>query len=137
MEKPSEPWIFLSHANTDIVAVRRVRNKFEDQGAHPILFYLKQQVNDELLWSLIKSEIEARRFFALCESDASRRSSFVQREVELPLPVGQAHEAHVLAALPRAARGREQDVVLAALIADRVTRVEAGVWAFWCLAGKR
>jgi hypothetical protein len=49
MEKPSEPWIFLSHANADIVAVRRVRNKFEDQGAHPILFYLKQQVDDELL----------------------------------------------------------------------------------------
>ena len=83
MEQPRAPWVFISHSNSDIQAVRRIRNRFEERGAQPILFFLKQSMQDELLWRIIHREIEARRFFALCDSQAARGSRYVRRETDL------------------------------------------------------
>ena len=40
-------------------------------------------MKDDLLWRLIHREVEARRFFALCDSQAARGSKYVQRETDL------------------------------------------------------
>ncbi len=36
----SDAWIFVSHSNKDLEAVRRIRNEVENRGANPILFFL-------------------------------------------------------------------------------------------------
>ena len=102
MELPRAPWVFISHSNSDTQAVRRIRNRFEERGANPILFFLKQSMEDELLWRLIHREVEARRFFALCDSEAARGSKYVRRETNLvrslpgkrfiTIDLGQVHE---------------------------------------------
>lgn len=76
----SEAWVFVSHSVKDIESVRRVRNSMEERGANPILFYFKQDVDDELLQTLISREIDARNFFVLCDSENARASAYVQWE---------------------------------------------------------
>ena len=34
-------WIFISHSHLDIDIVRRIRNKLEDRGFEPLMFFLK------------------------------------------------------------------------------------------------
>src|SRR5215470_1871304 len=83
--KISHAWIFVSHSNGDIAAVRRVRDELEKYHANPILFFLLCIENDEELDGLIKREISARNFFLLCNSPAARRSSWVQKERDFVL----------------------------------------------------
>lgn len=78
----SEAWIFVSHSVKDLHQVRRIRNEIESKGANPILFFLKQKVEDEQLKLFLRREIEARNFFILCDSENSRASDYVQLEVE-------------------------------------------------------
>lgn len=77
----SEAWIFVSHSVKDLEQVRRIRNEIESKGANPILFFLKQKVDDELLRTFLQNEIAARNFFILCDSANSRSSDYVQFEV--------------------------------------------------------
>ena len=80
--KQSDAWIFVSHSNRDLTAVRRIRNAVEAKGAQPILFFLKQDVPDDLLRAFLKREIAARNFFILCQSEHAAISPFVRFEVE-------------------------------------------------------
>ena len=80
--KVSDAWIFVSHSTRDLVAVRRIRNALEERNANPILFFLKQEVPNDLLRRFITGEIDARNFFLLCDSDNARHSDYVQFEVE-------------------------------------------------------
>lgn len=80
--RQSNAWIFVSHSNRDLAAVRRIRNAVEDRGANPILFFLKQEVPDALLREFLAREIAARNFFILCQSDHATQSPFVQFELE-------------------------------------------------------
>ena len=79
--RKSDAWIFVSHSVKDLKSVRKVRNALEDRGANPILFFLKQRVEDEMLRSFLVREIEARNFFILCDSKNAREFEFVQFEV--------------------------------------------------------
>lgn len=81
MRKLSDPWIFISHSNTDLLSVRVVRNALEAAGAHPILFFLKAALPAPHLRELIFAEIDARHLFLLCDSPAARSSAWVQEEV--------------------------------------------------------
>jgi len=74
------PWVFVSHAGTDLSKVRAVRNFMEDNGAAPLLFHLRSVREPERFWPLIEEEIKARNFFLLCDSAAARQSEWVQRE---------------------------------------------------------
>lgn len=75
-------WIFVSHSNKNLLLVRQVRDFLEKRGHNPILVYLKQKVGEDLLPELLRKEIEARKFFVLCNSPAARESSYVQMEVD-------------------------------------------------------
>lgn len=76
-------WIFISHSSKDFAKVRRVRNKLEETGHKPILFFLKCFDDDfEAAFRLIKQEIDARDWFMLCSSENAKKSKPVQREVE-------------------------------------------------------
>lgn len=80
----SNKWIFLSHSNEDYDLVCKLRNLLEERGLRPIMFFLKcleGEPNDVVL-DLLKKEISARPRFILCESDNSRKSYWVQKEVE-------------------------------------------------------
>jgi hypothetical protein len=88
MQSPSTPdadppgaWIFVSHSHKDITGVRAIRDELEHMGHQPLLFFLKCINDHDELDGLIKREIDARNFFLLCESEASRSSNWVQREV--------------------------------------------------------
>lgn len=77
-------WIFVSHSHLDLVEVREVRNELEKLGHNPLLFYLKSMEDDsEQLPDLIKKEIHARNWFVLCESENSKKSDWVKKEVEI------------------------------------------------------
>ncbi len=52
-------------------------------GHHPLMFFLKCMNDASELDDLVRREIEARQWFLLCESDNSRSSLWVQKEVEL------------------------------------------------------
>jgi len=78
----SDAWIFVSHSIKDLGAVRKIRNAIEERGANPILFFLKQQIPDEQLKAFLRSEIAARSFFVLCDSENARTSEFVKFEIE-------------------------------------------------------
>lgn len=78
----SNAWIFVSHASSDLKAVRKVRNYLEDKGAAPLLFHLKALEDPEDFWPIIQREIEARNFFLYCDSPAAKASPWVQREKE-------------------------------------------------------
>lgn len=53
-------WIFISHSHLDIDIVRRIRNKLEDRGFEPLMFFLKCLNDDNEIESLIKREINER-----------------------------------------------------------------------------
>jgi hypothetical protein len=74
-------WIFLSHSHKDINNVRKVRNELESYGHNPLLFYLKCLDDDPETFELIKREIDARNWFLLCNTDNSKKSDWVQKEV--------------------------------------------------------
>ena len=78
MAKQSDAWVFVSHSNRDLAAVRRVRNELESQSAHPILFFLKCVEDHDELDTLIEREIRARHFFLLCDSVNAQGSNWVQ-----------------------------------------------------------
>lgn len=77
-------WIFLSHSHKDIEKVRLIRNKLEQNGHNPILFFLKCLNDDDAeLPDLLRREIEARNWFLLCDSPHARASKYVQEEVSV------------------------------------------------------
>jgi hypothetical protein len=76
-------WIFLSHSHKDIKEVRRVRDALEAKGHNPLLFFLKCLDDNSELEGLIRREIEARKFFLLCDSPNAQSARWVQKEVEL------------------------------------------------------
>lgn len=75
-------WVFLSHSNEDYDKVRKVRNMLEEQELRPIMFFLKCLNDDDEIDGLIKREIDCRTRFILCDSENSRKSKWVQREIE-------------------------------------------------------
>lgn len=80
LQKLSDAWIFVSHSHVDLDAVRRVRDEFERRHANLLLFFLLCLKEDDEVDDLIKREILARNFFLLCDSDAARKSEWVQKE---------------------------------------------------------
>lgn len=77
-----EIWVFLSHSNKDYNKVRFVRNMLEEENFRPLMFFLNCLNDDDEIDDLIKREIDCRARFILCDSEKSRESSWVQREVE-------------------------------------------------------
>lgn len=77
-------WVFLSHSNKDYKAVREVRNRLEEKGLYPIMFYLKclEGEPDDSVLEMIRKEIDARSRFILCNSENALKSYWVQKEVE-------------------------------------------------------
>ena len=76
------PWIFISHSLKDWEKVRNIRNILENEGAKPLLFFLKCLTEDSEIDGLIKREIKERNFFLLCESNNTVNSVWVRSEVE-------------------------------------------------------
>jgi hypothetical protein len=81
---PSEGggYLFLSHSHADIVKVRAIRNRLEEDGFDPLCFYLKCLDDDSEIEGLIKREIDAREWFLFLNSENSRRSKWVRMERE-------------------------------------------------------
>jgi hypothetical protein len=75
-------WIFVSHSHYDLPNVRIIRNELEKLGHNPLLFFLKCMEDNVELPDLIKKEITARNWFVLCESEHSKKSTWVTEEVE-------------------------------------------------------
>jgi hypothetical protein len=75
-------WIFISHSHLDIDIVRRIRNKLEDRGFEPLMFFLKCLNDDNEIESLIKREINEREWFIYVESDNAANSRWVKSERE-------------------------------------------------------
>lgn len=82
MNNNNEIWVFLSHSNEDYEKVRKVRDMLEDQHMRPLMFFLKCLNDHDEIDSLIKREIDCRTRFILCDTEESRKSAWVQREVE-------------------------------------------------------
>ena len=75
MKEKVNGYFFISHSSNDINIVRKIRNKIEEKGGNPILFYLKCLDQDsptgkdeKELKSLISREIRCRHRFILCKS---------------------------------------------------------------------
>ena len=86
-------WIFLSHSSADIEKVRAKRNEFEKLRQNPLAFHLKCLKTDTVegrkeLEGLIKREIDSRDWFVFCESDAARKSQYVNMEKEYIIKSG-------------------------------------------------
>jgi hypothetical protein len=75
-------WVFVSHSNKDFAKIIQVRNKLESLNYKPLLFFLKCLEDDTEIFELIKREIKARDRFILCDSQNSRSSKWVQKEIE-------------------------------------------------------
>jgi hypothetical protein len=88
-------WVFVSHASADLAKVRTIRNFMEDNGAAPILFYLRSLIRAEQFWPLIEQEIAARNFFLFCDSKAARASEWVRRERGAVAPIAQEHPIRI------------------------------------------
>lgn len=82
MANNNEIWVFLSHSHEDYEKVRKVRDMLEDQHMRPLMFFLKCLNDHDEIDSLIKREIDCRTRFVLCDTEESRKSAWVQREVE-------------------------------------------------------
>lgn len=82
MTNSNEIWVFLSHSHEDYEKVRKVRDMLEDQHMRPLMFFLKCLNDHDEIDSLIKREIDCRTRFILCDTEESRKSAWVQREVE-------------------------------------------------------
>lgn len=78
----SNAWVFISHSNKDFEKIIKVRNKLEQLGYKPLLFFLKCLDDDSEIFELIKREIKARDRFILCDSYNSRLSKWVQKEID-------------------------------------------------------
>ena len=78
----SDIWVFLSHSNKDYELVREVRNKMEEQGMRPLMFFLKCLDDEPEIFDLLKREIDVRPRFILCDSENAQASEWVQKEVE-------------------------------------------------------
>ena len=74
-------YIFLSHSRNDIAKVRQVRDYLEEQSIEPILFNLKCLTDSDELTSLVKREIETRKWFLYLDSHNARKSARVREEV--------------------------------------------------------
>jgi hypothetical protein len=81
MKRRQRAWVFVSHSTQDINEIRKIRNEIELQGGDPLLFFLKCISDSTELDDLLKREIEARRYFLLCDSTAASASKWVQGEV--------------------------------------------------------
>ena len=80
MEKLS---VFLSHSHKDIDKIRKIRDVLEVLDCEPLMFYLKcLDDNNETLEDFIKKEIEARNIFIYCQSENSKNSKWVQKEID-------------------------------------------------------
>lgn len=82
MRSNNEIWVFLSHSHEDYEKVRKVRDMLEDQHMRPLMFFLKCLNDHDEIDSLIKREIDCRTRFILCDTEKSRKSAWVQHEVE-------------------------------------------------------
>ncbi len=77
-------WIFLSHSHRDLGKVREIRDELEQKGHNPLIFFLKCLEDDSSeLPDLLRREIGVRTWFILCDSPNSRKSKWVQEEVEM------------------------------------------------------
>lgn len=75
-------WVFVSHSTKDFEKVRIIRNKMEEIGMRPLLFYLKCLKDKPEVIELLKREIEVRPRFLLCDSPNARGSEFVDEEIK-------------------------------------------------------
>lgn len=87
MHRESQPigrytYLFISHSHHDIKDVRIIRNELEECGYEPICFFLASLHEEDELDSLIKKEIDARRFFVYADSSRARESPWVRKELE-------------------------------------------------------
>lgn len=73
-------WVFISHSHQDIDKVRYIRNRLEQRGFEPLLFFLKCLSDDDEIEELIKREITEREWFIYADSDNSRNSKWVKSE---------------------------------------------------------
>ncbi len=73
-------WIFISHSHKDIEIARKIRNRFEELGFDPLLFFLKCLNEDSEIEHLIKREIDEREWFVYIDSENSRNSKWVASE---------------------------------------------------------
>ncbi len=74
-------WIFISHSHRDIKTVRKIRNRFEELGFEPLLFYLKCLTDKNEIEGLVRREIQEREWFVYVDSDNSRSSDWVKSEL--------------------------------------------------------
>ena len=75
-------WIFISHSHQDINKVRLIRNRLEELGLEPLMFYLKCLTDDCEIEDLIKREIDERDWFIYADSENARASKWVKTERE-------------------------------------------------------
>ena len=73
-------WVFISHSHQDITKVRYIRNRLEQRGFEPLLFFLKCLSDEAEIEGLIKREISEREWFIYADSDNSRNSKWVKSE---------------------------------------------------------
>ena len=75
-------WIFISHSHQDINKVRLIRNRLEELGLEPLMFYLKCLTDECEIVELIKREIDERDWFIYADSENARASKWVKTERE-------------------------------------------------------
>jgi len=88
----SNAWVFVSHSNKDFDKIVKVRNKLEALQYKPLLFFLKCLEDDKEIFELIKREIKSRDRFILCDSQNSRASEWVQKEIEFIKSLNRPYE---------------------------------------------
>ena len=84
-------YIFLSHSRNDIKKVRKIRDYLEKKSFEPIIFNLKCLTDSDELTSLVKREIEARKWFLYVNSENARKSARVQEEVSYARSIQKKH----------------------------------------------
>lgn len=95
----NDKWIFLSHSNEDYESVRILRNMLEENSLRPIMLFLKclEGEPDDVVFELLKKEINARPRFILCKSENSEKSYWVQKEIEYIKSLNKPYEIANLA----------------------------------------
>lgn len=90
-----ERYVFLSHSHHDFDRVRIIRNKLEENGERPLMFFLKAFETPEyekLLIPIIEKEIDCRKRFIYCRSKNSEKSTYVQHEVNYMQSQGRRYD---------------------------------------------
>ena len=90
-----ERYVFISHSHYDFDRVRVIRNKLEENGERPLLFFLKAFETPEyekLLLPIIEKEIDCRRRFIYCRSKNSEKSTYVQHELSYMQRQGRSYD---------------------------------------------